>query len=417
MRMEIEHKTSHKEPLFCRDNGVEWIGKIPVSWQVKKIKFIFREKNIRSATGQETLLSLSKYFGLIPRAELTDKDEAANSLVNYKICTTGDLVINKLQAWNGMLDISNYYGLVSPDYAVYTAIENVDLKYFKYLFQTRIYVDEFAKRSSGIGDGFFRLYTQSFYDIYAIYPPIDEQARISEFLDRKAGQIDKAIAQKEKLIQLLKERRQILIHNAVTKGLNLNAKMKDSGVVWIGAVPEHWQVKRLKFLCHITTGTRNTEDKVENGKYPFFVRSQTPERINTYTFDGEAILTAGDGAGVGKVFHYVNGKFDFHQRVYKFSLFKEVQGFYLFHYIQANFANVALLGTAKSTVDSLRLPLIQDFLVCYPSREEQEEIVRHIENINTKIELSTSSLQLQIEKLKEYKATLINNAVTGKIKL
>ena len=217
-----------------------------------------------------------------------------------------------------------------------------------------------------------------------LLPPLQEQTAIANFLDDKTTKIDQAIAIKQKQIELLKERRQILIHKAVTRGLNENVKLKESGVEWIGEIPEHWEEKKLKFLCHITTGSKNTEDKVEKGKYPFYVRSQKPERINTYTFDGEAILTAGDGAGVGKVFHYVNEKFDFHQRVYKFSNFRHIKGKLLYYYIKNNFHNVALNGEAKSTVDSLRLPLIQNFLVTLPPTEEQIDIISRIEITNKK---------------------------------
>ncbi len=113
-------------------------------------------------------------------------------------------------------------------------------------------------------------------------------------------------------------------------------KYKDSGVEWLGEIPEHWETSRLKFLCNITTGGKDTENKVDDGKYPFYVRSQTVERINSYSFNGEAILTAGDGVGVGKVFHYVNSKFDFHQRVYMFYAFKKVAGRFLFEYIKSH---------------------------------------------------------------------------------
>jgi type I restriction enzyme S subunit len=194
-------------------------------------------------------------------------------------------------------------------------------------------------------------------------------------------------------------------------------KLKDSNVEWIGEIPEHWEVRRFKFLCHITTGSKNTEDKVENGKYPFYVRSQKPERINSYTFDGEAILTAGDGAGVGKVFHYLNEKFDFHQRVYKFSNFKHIKGKLLYYYIKNNFHNVALNGEAKSTVDSLRLPLIQNFLVTLPPIEEQMEIINRIETTNKKIATAISLKEQEIDKLKEYKMSLIDGVVTGKVKV
>ncbi len=191
------------------------------------------------------------------------------------------------------------------------------------------------------------------------------------------------------------------------------AEYKESGVDWLGDIPEHWEVKRLKFLCSIGTGERNTEDKVDDGKYPFFVRSQKPEKINSYSFNGEAILTAGDGAGVGKVYHYVDGKFDYHQRVYKFSSFAEISGKYLFHYISSTFYSVAILGTAKTTVDSLRLPLIQGFGVSFPADiSEQTAITVFLDDKTAKIDELVGIKRRQIELLAERKQILIQNAVT-----
>lgn len=188
---------------------------------------------------------------------------------------------------------------------------------------------------------------------------------------------------------------------------------KDSGIDWLGETPKDWSVNRFKFLCNISTGGKNTEDKVTNGLYSFYVRSQTPERINTYSFDGEAILTAGDGAGVGKVYHYVNEKFDIHQRVYKFCFFKKVKGKLLYYYLMANFYNVAILGTAKSTVDSLRLPLIQNFPIAYPlSIEQQELIIKFLDHKTAQIDEAISIKEKQIELLKEQKQIMIQNAVT-----
>lgn len=188
---------------------------------------------------------------------------------------------------------------------------------------------------------------------------------------------------------------------------------KHSGVEWLYCIPSHWKVVRFKFLSSITTGSKNTEDKVDSGIYPFYVRSQTPELINSYSFDGEAILTAGDGAGVGKVYHYVNGRFDFHQRVYKFSDFKNTAGKFLFRYLQSNFFKVATLGEAKSTVDSLRLPLIQDFLVCFPeNKAEQASIVEFVDLKSKQIEQTILFKERQIELLKERKQILIQQAVT-----
>ena len=124
---------------------------------------------------------------------------------------------------------------------------------------------------------------------------------------------------------------------------------KDSGITWLGEMPAHWGLCRLKFLASIKTGGRDTENKVDDGKYPFFVRSQTVERIDTYSYDGEAVLTAGDGVGVAKVFHYENGKFDFHQRVYRFSNFRDILGKYFFHYVRNHLKHEVLKLSAKST--------------------------------------------------------------------
>jgi type I restriction enzyme S subunit len=187
---------------------------------------------------------------------------------------------------------------------------------------------------------------------------------------------------------------------------------RDSGVEWLGDVPEHWETSRLKFLCNITTGGKDTENKVDDGEYPFYVRSQTVERINSYSFNGEAILTAGDGVGVGKVFHYTNGKFDFHQRVYMFYAFKNTAGKFLFEYIKNNFYKVALAGVAKSTVDSLRLPLIQNFMITVPPLQEQKTIANYLDTATAKIDTLIEKQTRLIELLKEKRQAVISTAVT-----
>lgn len=196
------------------------------------------------------------------------------------------------------------------------------------------------------------------------------------------------------------------------RGYKRYSDYKDSGVEWLGELPEHWEHKRLKFLCRITTGNKDTENKVDNGEYPFYVRSQTVERINSYSYNGEAILTAGDGVGVGKVFHYVNGRFDYHQRVYMFYSFKHAEGRYLFEYIKNQFYKVALAGEAKSTVDSLRLPLIQNFLIAIPQPKEQKSIANYLNKATAKIDTLIEKQTKLIELLKEKRQAVISSAVT-----
>lgn len=189
-------------------------------------------------------------------------------------------------------------------------------------------------------------------------------------------------------------------------------KYKDSGVEWLGEVPEGWEVKRLKFLCDVQTGDKDTVNAVEDGEYPFFVRSQTVERINSHTFDCEAVLTAGDGVGVGKVFHYYEGKFDFHQRVYMMNNFRFVSGKFFFSYLAAMFHKVALEGGAKSTVDSLRMPLFLNFEVTIPTPLEQQTIAAFLDRETGKIDALVAEQERLIELLKEKRQAVISHAVT-----
>lgn len=185
----------------------------------------------------------------------------------------------------------------------------------------------------------------------------------------------------------------------------------DSGVEWLGKIPSHWQIIRLKYLCDIATGDKDTVDARPDGKYPFFVRSKNIERINTYSYDGEAILTAGDG-DIGKIFHYIRGKFDFHQRVYRFSSFKKIKGLYLYYYMSNFLAYEVLKLSAKTTVDSLRLPFLQNFPVVLSNINTQTQIAQFLDYETAKIDLLIEKQQKLIELLKEKRQAVISHAVT-----
>ena len=193
-------------------------------------------------------------------------------------------------------------------------------------------------------------------------------------------------------------------------------EMKDSGVVWIGEIPQEWSLKRLRFLCNITTGNMDTQDNDPEGQYPFYVRSPIVEHSNNYTFDNEAVLMAGDGVGAGKVFHYVNGKYGCHQRVYSMSDFNEVVGKYLYYYLQENFYKKIEESNAKSTVDSVRLPMLKDFPVVFPDVYQQKEIVSYLNSKCANIDEVIKKQQTIIEKLKEYKLSFITSTVMGGLK-
>lgn len=182
----------------------------------------------------------------------------------------------------------------------------------------------------------------------------------------------------------------------------------------IGVIPEDWDVDTIKNHTLITTGSRNTQDRIEEGKYPFFVRSQKVEHINTYSFDGEAVLTAGDGVGTGKVFHYIRGKFDFHQRVYKISNFdNKLDGYFFYLYFSNHFYTRIMSMTAKSSVDSVRMEMIANMKIPLPHKEEQIAIATSLGDIQKLIE----QLDQLITKKKNIKQGAMQELLTGKRRL
>ncbi len=191
-------------------------------------------------------------------------------------------------------------------------------------------------------------------------------------------------------------------------------KYKDSGVSWIGEIPEHWEVIRFRFLSKIGTGNSNTQDSDPDGLYPFYVRSPKVERSSNYNYEGEAILMAGDGAGAGRIFHHVNGKYAVHQRVYIFNSFNReyVDSNFLFYFIDNCFPKRMDLGSKQSTVPSVRLPMIQNFEVAIPSKDEQRAIVSFLDKKTAQIDSLIAATEKKIEKLNELKQAHIAQMVT-----
>lgn len=183
----------------------------------------------------------------------------------------------------------------------------------------------------------------------------------------------------------------------------------------VGVIPEDWNPEYIENFAVITTGSKNTQDRIEDGQYPFFVRSQTVERINSYSFDGEAVLTAGDGVGTGKVFHYINGKFDVHQRVYRISNFAEyVNGYFFYLYFSTHFYNRIMQMTAKSSVDSVRRDMISRMQIALPPTEtEQRAIAQALSDVDALL----ATLDQVIIKKRDLKQAAMQQLLTGKTRL
>ena len=243
-------------------------------------------------------------------------------------------------------------------------------------------------------------------------PPLPEQRSIATALsdmDELLGGLDRLITKKHDLKQSAMQ--QLLTGKTRLPEFGEGKGYKQTE---IGLIPEDWEIDRVESFVSITTGNRNTQDRIEDGQYPFFVRSQTIERINSYSFDGEAVLTAGDGVGTGKVFHYINGKFDCHQRVYKISNFKpELNGFFFYIYFSNHFYDRIMSMTAKSSVDSVRMEMIADMLMPFPPLKEQIAIASILSDMDTEI----TTLEQRRNKTRDLKQAMMQELLTGRIRL
>jgi type I restriction enzyme S subunit len=409
-----------KYPAY-KDSGVTWLGEIPSHWTIKRIKHLFAEINERSFDGSEDLLSVSQYTGVTNKTErLEDGGMLTNAatLEGYKKVWEGDLVSNIMLAWNGSLGFSPFNGITSPAYSIYRLKTNDVNRYFHYLLRTELYKAEFKRNSSGVIESRLRLYTDDFFRIESILPPLPEQTAIAAFLDRKTALIDQAIDIKQKQIELLKERRQILIHKAVTRGVTSsgvempNVKMKDSGVEWIGEIPEHWEVKKVKHFGVIRSGESVVNSLLnDSGQYEVYGGNGNMGFYNKFNVEGYKIIIGRVGAYCGNV-RLINEKKWISDNALILTLNNE--DIYSFIAILLEVGNLNNLNSSNAQ------PLITgskvlNFQLPIPSINEQSEIQLFIKNIKHKNATAISLKEQEIEKLKEYKATLINSAVTGKI--
>ena len=189
-------------------------------------------------------------------------------------------------------------------------------------------------------------------------------------------------------------------------------EMKDSGIDIVGEIPKSWKLERLRYLCDITTGNQDTQDADPYGEYDFYVRSPKIEKSTKYSFDGEGILMAGDGAGAGRIFHHAYGKYAVHQRVYIINNIREIDSSFLFYYISNVFPKLMDKGSAQSTVPSVRLPMLLNFTLALPDKKKQNLISSYLDTQCSEIDATAEDIQKAIDLLEEYKKSVITEAVT-----
>ena len=343
-----------------------------------------------------------------------------------------------MQAWNGVFGYACKQGIVSPDYTVFTKKSDINVRFYEYLFKTDAYISQFLIRSRGMGDAFKRLNTPEFGAIFAIHPPKKEQDAITNFLDQKTAEIDKAIAKKQRLIELLKEQKAILINQAVTKGLNPKAPMRDSGAHWIGDIPEHWNITRLKFATKfIVDCLHATPEYKEDGDYPAIrtadiipghVKFETAKKVSSETFfkwteralpRKNDILYSREGERYG-IAAPVPDNIDLciSQRMMHFRSSHVFNPIYLMWQLNCQHVyNQASVDTTGATSPHVNISTIKNYLLVVPPIEEQIAINSCIDQSVFHLESAIVKTQKEIEMIQELKITLISEAVTGKIKL
>lgn len=399
-----------------KDSGVDWLGKIPSDWDLLKVKNIFRlVMKFAPKNNDCELLSVYTDIGVKPRKELEERGNRATTTDGYLIVEKGDIVVNKLLAWMGAIGLSDYDGVTSPAYDVLKPKMPIEGIFYHLLFRSPQCTSELKRHSRGIMDMRLRLYFDKFGDVVVPYPNIEVQKKIVSFLAEKTAQIDQAIALKQQQIEKLNEYKQIVIQNAVTKGLNPNAPMKNSGVEWIGDIPEHWEVKKLKHFGVIKSGDSVINSNLtDEGLYEVYGGNGFMGFYNKFNIDKESIIIGRVGALCGNV-RYIKEKKWITDNALIFKLTSKFKDYeYLALVLEAGNLNRLNTSNAQPLITGTK---VVNFSIPIPCEKERCEILNVIKSFSTKYSQAITNYQTQIHRLKEYKNILINQAVTGKIKI
>ncbi|CAN5419086.1 restriction endonuclease subunit S [soil metagenome] len=424
----------NKYPTY-KPSGVEWLGEIPEGWELTRLGTRFSERRSKVSDKDYKPLSVTKH-GIVPQLDNAAK---SNDGDNRKLVKKGDFVINSRSDRKGSSGIAEEDGSVSLINIV-LAPEQIDPRYCNYLLKGNSFIEEYYRVGHGIVADLWTTRYDEMKNIKIAFPTLTEQTAIANFLDERTAKIDQAIAQKEQLITLLKERKQIVIQHAVTKGLNPNAPMKDSGIEWIGEIPEHWEVKKLKFLYLKTFsgGTPSTEHyqywdggiswiSSADVKKPYL--GDTLRNISKLGLSCSSSCIAPKGSIVivtrsGILQHTLPiaillKDMAINQDIKCFVINDTLltTDYFLSFVVGKN--NEILVEARKqgATVESIDMEDFINLVIPLPPKIEQSNITNFIVLESTNIDASILLQQQQISQLKEYKTVLIDSAVTGKIKV
>lgn len=399
-----------------KDSGIAWIGEIPEHWKVKKGKNLFKKEERPVRDNDEIVTCFRDGEVTLRSNRRIDGFTNAMKEVGYQGVRRGDLVIHNMDAFAGAIGVSDSDGKSTPVYSVCTPKNNVEANVYYYAYLLRSYalggvIQSLAK---GIRERSTDFRYKEFGDLYYQQPPIEEQQSIASYLDQKCGEIDKLITLQEEMITKLQSYKQSVITEAVTKGLDKNLPLKDSGIEWIGEIPEHWSVVKIKYLAKIKSGDSISSNEImQEGIYEVYGGNGLMGFCNKKNVDGVNIIIGRVGTLCGNVRLISESKF-ITDNALILNCFDNA--LYSYMYIMLKAANLNNLNTSNaqplitgSKVLNVSLPI--------PSLSEQQSIADYLDQKCSEIDELISIKQQKIEKLKDYKKSLIFECVTGKRKV
>ena len=426
-----------------KDSGVKWIGEIPGHWGMYKLKYLFKlNKNKNIGNKCNTILSLS--YGKIKIKKDLNEGLTPESYESYQLLSTGDIVIRSTDLQNDHTSLRT--GLVKIEGAItsaYIGLKNLDMSLCDSRFYHYFLHDwDITKAIYNQGKGLRQ--SLNWDDIKNMLIPvldISEQTAIANYLDSATAKIDEAIAQQQKMIDLLNERKQIIINNAVTKGLNPDAPMKDSGVVWIGEIPEHWEIKKLKHVCQafgrigfrgysttdlvdegegcITLSPSNMHDgKMQYGKCTYLSWEKYEESPEIKVFNGDILFVkTGSTYGKSSIVEDLPLEATINPQLLVFKNFT-CNNMFLANVLQSTAIKTQVeISVIGGTIPTISQQKILNYVFPFPTEDEQYAIVEYVESKSAPINSAIKAAEKQISLLQERKQIIINDVVTGKVKV
>ena len=425
-----------------KNSGVEWLGKIPNHWRIRRIKNLFELRNEKNYEALEdvNLISLYTDKGVVQHSDLTETTgNKAVTADGYKIVKEDDIVVNIILCWMGAVGRSAYNGVTSPAYDVYKPLHDTNSKYYHYLFRTSQFNGECYRYGRGIMLMRWRTYSTEFRAISVPLPPKDEQERIVEFLDKKLDDVDRLIGNVQTQIEKLKTYKQSLITEVVTKGLDSTVPMKNSGVEWIGEIPEKWSVVPLKSKFSFGKGLPITKDDLVEEGIPVISYGQIHAKWNTGVTTHENLLryvnesylesnssalvkkgdlimadTSEDRDGCGNCAYIDIDETVFagYHTIILNALNSENNKYFAYLFLTDNWRSQIRKAVSGVKLFSISRRILGCVSVLVPNNAEN--IVNYLDAKCAYIDRLIAIKQAKIEKLEQYKRSLIYEYVTGK---